>query len=317
MTTGTNLGHYRILDRLGKGGMGEVFLAEDTRLGRRIALKVLTEELASDNDWRQRFEREARAVAALNHPSIVTIYSVEESGGVLFLTLELVEGATLADRIPKGGLPLDQLLAIAIPLADAVGAAHQRGITHRDLKPANVMVTSERRVKVLDFGLAKLAEGEQAAMGVTVPAAAGRIMGTTAYMSPEQAEGKAVDPRSDVFSLGVMLYEMAVGDRPFKGDTQVSILSSILKDHPPSVTDIKHDLPRDLGRIVKRCLAKDPEDRYQTAKDLRNDLRTLKADLDSGAVQPVSGVTTPLSVDRPAPRRWLPRSPPWRWPSSG
>jgi Tol biopolymer transport system component len=310
MMTGTTLGHYRILDRLGKGGMGEVFLAEDTKLGRRVALKVLTEELASDTDWRQRFEREARAVAALNHPSIVTIHSVEDAGGILFLTLELVEGSTLADHIPKGGLPLDRLLSVAIPLADAVGAAHQRGITHRDLKPANVMITPDRRIKVLDFGLAKLAEGEQAAMGVTVPAAdltgVGRIMGTTAYMSPEQAEGKGVDPRSDVFSLGVMLYEMAVGERPFKGDTQVSILSAILKDNPPSVTDLKHELPRDLGRIVKRCLAKDPEDRYQTAKDLRNDLRTLKADLDSGAVQPVSGVTTPLSVDRPASRRWLP-----------
>ena len=310
MMTGTTLGHYRILDRLGKGGMGEVFLAEDTKLGRRVALKVLADELASDSDWRQRFEREARAVAAINHPSIVTIHSVEESDGVLFLTLELVEGATLADLIPTAGLPLDQLLAIATPLADAVGAAHQRGITHRDLKPANVMITPDRRVKVLDFGLAKLAESEQAAMGVTVPAAdltgAGRIMGTTAYMSPEQAEGKAVDPRSDVFSLGVMVYEMAIGERPFKGDTQVSILSAILKDHPPSVTDLKHDLPRDLGRIVRRCLAKDPEDRYQTAKDLRNDLRTLKADLDSGAVQPLSGVAAPLIAPRPATRQWLP-----------
>ena len=303
---GTSLGHYRILERLGKGGMGEVFLAEDTKLGRRVALKVLTEELASDTDWRQRFEREARAVAAINHPSIVTIHSVEEAGGVLFLTLELVEGSTLADQIPKDGMPLDRLLSIAIPLADAVGAAHQRGITHRDLKPANVMITPDRRVKVLDFGLAKLAESDQAAMGVTVPAAdltgAGRIMGTTAYMSPEQAEGKAVDPRSDVFSMGVMLYEMAIGERPFKGDTQVSILSSIIKDTPAPVTDRRHELPRDLDRIVKRSLAKDPEDRYQTAKDLRNDLRTLKADLDSGAVQPASGVVTPLAVPRPRAR---------------
>jgi Tol biopolymer transport system component len=307
---GTSLGHYKILERLGKGGMGEVFLAEDTKLGRRVALKVLTEELASDTDWRQRFEREARAVAALNHPSIVTIHSVEDAGGVLFLTLELVEGSTLAEQIPKDGMPLDRLLSIAIPLADAVGAAHQRGITHRDLKPANVMITPDRRIKVLDFGLAKLAESDHAEMGVTVPAAdltgAGRIMGTTAYMSPEQAEGKAVDPRSDVFSMGVMLYEMAVGERPFKGDTQVSILSSIIKDTPAPVSERRKELPRDLDRIVKHCLAKDPEDRYQTAKDLRNDLRTLKADLDSGAVQPVSGVATPISADRPAPRRRLP-----------
>ena len=166
---GTTLGHYRILERLGKGGMGEVFLADDTKLGRKVALKVLTEELASDGDWRQRFEREARAVAALNHPNIVTIHSVEEANGVLFLTLELVDGDTLASHIPPGGLPLDKILAFAIPLTDAVGAAHQRGITHRDLKPVNVMVTSDRRIKVLDFGLAKLAENEQAAMGVTMP----------------------------------------------------------------------------------------------------------------------------------------------------
>ena len=295
---GTTLGHYRILERLGKGGMGEVFLADDTKLGRKVALKVLTEELASDGDWRQRFEREARAVAALNHPNIVTIHSVEEASGVLFLTLELVDGDTLASHIPPGGLPLDKILAFAIPLTDAVGAAHQRGITHRDLKPVNVMVTSDRRIKVLDFGLAKLAETEQAAMGVTMPAdltGAGRIMGTTAYMSPEQAEGKAVDPRSDVFTLGVMLYEMAVGERPFKGDTQVSLLSSIIKDTPTAVTDLKKDLPRDLARIVGHCLAKDPEDRYQTAKDLRNDLRSLKTDLDSGAVQADSGVSRPVT----------------------
>jgi hypothetical protein len=299
---GTTLGHYRILERLGKGGMGEVFLADDTKLGRKVALKVLTEELASDGDWRQRFEREARAVAALNHPNIVTIHSVEEASGVLFLTLELVDGDTLASHIPPGGLPLDKILTFAIPLTDAVGAAHQRGITHRDLKPVNVMVTSDRRIKVLDFGLAKLAETEQAAMGVTMPAdltGAGRIMGTTAYMSPEQAEGKAVDPRSDVFTLGVMLYEMAVGERPFKGDTQVSLLSSIIKDTPTAVTDLKKDLPRDLARIVGHCLAKDPEDRYQTAKDLRNDLRSLKTDLDSGAVQADSGVRRPVTVSRP------------------
>jgi Tol biopolymer transport system component/tRNA A-37 threonylcarbamoyl transferase component Bud32 len=304
---GTTLGHYRILERLGKGGMGEVYLAEDTKLGRKVALKVLTEELASDADWRQRFEREARAVAAINHPSIVTIHSVEDTGGVLFLTLELVEGVTLADQIPASGMALDQLLAVAIPLADAVGAAHQRGITHRDLKPANVMVTPDRRVKVLDFGLAKVAETE-ASMGETVAAdltGAGRIMGTTAYMAPEQAEGKPVDPRSDVFSLGVILHEMAVGERPFKGDSQVSILSAIIKDQPPSITEIKTSLPRDLGRIVKHCLAKDPEDRYQTAKDLRNDLRALKADLDSGAVQPVSGVATAVTVTPPRSNRTM------------
>ena len=284
---GTSIAHYHIAEFLGKGGMGEVYAAEDTRLGRRVALKVLSRELAMDADRRERFEREARAVAALNHPNIVTIYSVEEAGGVPFLTLELVEGRTLDALIPPGGLPVDRILAYAIPLADAVGAAHQRGVTHRDLKPGNVMIGDDGRVKVLDFGLAKLKESN-ASLAASLPTqeltVEGRIVGSVAYMSPEQAEGKLVDPRSDVFSLGVVIFEMATSQRPFKGDTQVSLLSSIIKDTPSSLTDLKADLPRDLARIVRRCLSKDPEDRYQTAKDLRNDLRALKEDLSSGAV---------------------------------
>jgi len=299
---GRTLGHYRILELLGKGGMGEVYLAEDTKLQRRVALKVLSPELAGDGDRRERFEREARAAAALNHPNIVTIHSVEEADGVSFLTLELIDGQTLSGVIPSAGLPLDRLLAIAIPLADAVGAAHQRGITHRDLKPANVMVTSDNRVKVLDFGLAKLREelsqAAQAAMPTQELTGEGRILGTIAYMSPEQAEGRPVDPRTDVFALGVLIFEMATGERPFKGDTQLSVLSAILKDTPSSVTDVKRDLPRDLSRIVQRCLAKDPEDRYQSAKDLRNDLRALRDDLASGdlAVKSVSGAASPVAA---------------------
>ncbi len=246
---GTSIGHYHIVESLGKGGMGEVYAAEDTRLGRRVALKVLSPGLAMDADRRERFEREARAVAALNHPNIVTIYSVEEADGVPFLTLELVEGRTLDALIPLGGLPLDRILAYAIPLADAVGAAHQRGITHRDLKPGNVMIGDDGRVKVLDFGLAKLKESN-ASLAASLPTqeltGEGRIVGTVAYMSPEQAEGKPVDPRSDVFSLGVVLFEMATSQRPFKGDTQVSLLSAIIKDTPTSLTDLKADLPRDL-----------------------------------------------------------------------
>jgi serine/threonine protein kinase/Tol biopolymer transport system component len=294
---GNLLGHYRILELLGKGGMGEVYLAEDTHLGRRVAVKVLSRELAFDADRRERFEREARAAAALNHPNIVTIHSVEEADGVPFLTLELVDGRTLDSGIPAGGMPIERLLACAIQLADAVGTAHQRGVTHRDLKPANVMITTDGRVKVLDFGLAKLKEHAVATAAVLPTqelTGEGRIVGTVAYMSPEQAEGRPVDSRSDMFSLGVMLFEMATGERPFKGDTQVLLLSSIIKDTPRSITDLKAELPRDLARIVKRCLNKDPEDRYQTAKDLRNDLRALKDDLASGeSAAPSPGLHTP------------------------
>jgi Tol biopolymer transport system component len=295
---GTQLGHYRIERLLGSGGMGEVYVADDLRLGRRVALKILSTELAGDTSRRERFEREARAAATLNHPNIVTIHSVEEAGGVPFLTLELLDGKTLGEIIPAGGLPLDRLLTLAIPLADAVGAAHQAGITHRDLKPANVMVTSDGRVKVLDFGLAKLREEARANAETTLPTAAltgeGRIVGTVMYMSPEQAEGKPVDQRSDVFSLGIILYEMATGVRPFSGDTQLSILSSIMKDTPRPITEAREGIPRELSKIVNRCLAKDPEDRYQSAKDLRNDLRALKNELTSGEIVPVtsgSGVT--------------------------
>ena len=290
---GTAIGHYRIERLLGTGGMGEVYLAHDTKLGRDVALKVLSATVAIDPDRRARFEREARAAAALNHPNIVTIHSVEEIDGTPFLTLEVVDGRTLSEVIPEGGLPLDRVLALGIPLADAVGAAHQRGITHRDLKPANVMVTTDGRLKILDFGLAKVKEDVRLAAEAGMPTAAltgdGRIVGTVAYMSPEQAEGKPVDQRSDVFSLGIILYEMATGGRPFSGDTHMSTLSAIIKDTPKSVSEVRAGLPREFSKIVNRCLAKDVEDRYQSAKDLRNDLRALKNDLTSGDIQPISG----------------------------
>ena len=286
LAIGQIISHYRIVRRLGAGGMGEVFLADDTRLGRQVALKVLASETATDSDRRARFEREARAVAALNHPGIITIHSVEEDQGLLFLTMEVVEGDTLSERIPPEGLPLDELLKISIPLTDAVGTAHQRGITHRDLKPGNVMIGHDGRVKVLDFGLAKQqlsdALGHETALPTANLTGEGRILGTVAYMAPEQALGKLVDQRSDIFSLGVVLFEMATGQKPFSGDSNVSVLSAVLKDTPPLVTDLRPHLPRELGRMVKRCLAKDPEERYQTAKDLRNDLKALKEDSDSG-----------------------------------
>ena len=304
MNAGETVGHYRILEPLGKGGMGEVFLAEDTRLHRRVALKVLPGILGSDPDARQRFEREAQAVAAINHPGIVTIHSVEEHGGRLLLTMELVDGKPLGEIIPRGGMPLDRLLRLGIEVADALAAAQQRGITHRDVKPANIMVTGSGRAKVLDFGLAKVHEAQAAQSTDDLTRTAsditgeGKIVGTVAYMSPEQAEGKVVDPRSDIFSLGVVLHEMATGEKPFRGDTNVSVISAIIKDTPVPITDSNPNLPADLARIVRRCLAKDPERRYQTAADLRNELEELRQDTASGIV----------TIARPTARGRAPRT---------
>jgi Tol biopolymer transport system component len=309
LAAGVRLGSYEIVSALGAGGMGEVYRARDPRLKRDIAIKVLPDTTAADPERCARLEREAQSIAALNHPNIVTIHSVEEADGVLFLTMEYVDGKSLSELIVKGGLPLAQILKLAIPLADAISAAHQKGITHRDLKPANVMVTPDGRAKVLDFGLAKLMEATPVEIGVTgLPTAAltgeGRIVGTVAYMSPEQAEGRPIDHRSDIFSLGVMLYEMATGERPFKGDTSVSVISSIVKDTPRSVTEINPALPRDVGRIVRRALAKDPEYRYQTAKDLRNDLEDFKHAVESGELLAPTAV-----AEVPRGRSWP------RWPA--
>jgi Tol biopolymer transport system component len=285
---GATLGHYRILEKIGAGGMGEVWLAEDGRLKRRVALKVLPAWTAADPERRQRFEREAQAIAALNHPNIVTIFSVETEGDTPFLTMELVEGKPLSALIPVAGMALERILDLATPLADAVAVAHAQGITHRDLKPDNIMVTPDGTVKVLDFGLAKLQEAPapEADGETSLPTATltreGRIMGTAAYMSPEQAEGKAVEPASDVFSLGVILYEMATGRRPFGGETPISTISSILRDDPVPVTEVKTDLPRHLGRIIRRCLAKDPTRRYVTARGVRNELEILREEVEAG-----------------------------------
>jgi serine/threonine protein kinase len=305
---GTHLGSYEITSLLGKGGMGEVYRARDPNLKRDVAIKVLPESVARDPDSLARFRREAQSIAALNHPNIVTIYSVEDADGVVFFTMELVEGKPLGDVIGKRGLPLARLLQLAIPLADAVSAAHQKGITHRDLKPANVMVRADGRVKVLDFGLAKLLElapVDVAASGLPTEGLTGegRIVGTVAYMSPEQAEGKRTDPRSDVFSLGVMLYEMATGERPFKGDTTISTMTSILRDTPRAITDINPELPRDLALIVRRCLAKNPDQRTQSARDLRNQLEDLQHTVDSGELFPPA--TTPRVPRGRSSWRWV------------
>jgi tetratricopeptide (TPR) repeat protein/TolB-like protein len=285
---GRTLGSYRVIGSLGSGGMGEVYLAEDVRLARRVALKVLPAETARDPERLLRFEREARTVAQLTHPGIVTLHSIEEADGLRFLTMEHVEGETLGRAIPAHGFPMERLLGLAIALTDAVAAAHRQGVLHRDLKPDNVMLTLDGRLKVLDFGLAKLRLGDPPGLeddtlretaSVTQD---GRILGTVAYMSPEQAQGLPVDHRSDIFSLGIVLYEMATGERPFKGGTNLSVLSSILKDTPRAVSELRPELPRPLARMVQRCLEKRPEDRYQSLSDLRRDLEDLKRDVDSG-----------------------------------
>jgi len=289
LSSGSSLGTYTIVAPLGTGGMGEVYRAHDPRLGRDVALKVLPAEMARDPSRLERFTREARAIAALNHPHIVTIYSTEEADGIRFLTMELVEGQSLDALIPANGMPLARFLELALPLADALNAAHQKRITHRDLKPANVIVASDGRLKVLDFGLASvstnLPRDFSPAELVTSPQVTtpGTIIGTMPYMSPEQVEGKQLDHRTDLFSLGVMFHEMLVGTRPFSGESSPQLMSSILRDTPSSTNDLRMDVPDALSRLVARCLEKQPDDRVQTARDIYNELRHVQKQLESGS----------------------------------
>ena len=303
---GKTLSHYKLLEKLGAGGMGEVYLAEDTTLKRQVALKVLPPDLAGSQERLDRFQREAEALAALDHPNIVTIHTVEEAEGVRFLTMQRVEGERLSEKIPKGGMSLRRVFEVAIPLADALAAAHDKGVIHRDLKPGNIMVTREGRVKVLDFGLAKLrleSDRIEASELPTEPLTEeGRILGTIPYMSPEQLEGKDLDSRSDIFSLGVILYEMATGKRPFRGNTSVSLITAIIRDTPQEVDAQRDDLPHHLSRVVSRCLAKDPARRYQSALDVRNELEDLEREVASGVVSSSSGEAA--TAPRP-PRRYV------------
>jgi eukaryotic-like serine/threonine-protein kinase len=287
LAVGTSLGPYKILSALGSGGMGEVYCARDTKLERDVAIKVLPRHVAHDPHARERFEREAHAVAALNHPHIVTIFSTEEADGVRFMTMELVEGRTLDQLIPRSGVSLAQFFDIAIAVADALSAAHRKHLTHRDLKPANVMVSDEGRVKVLDFGLARSAEPDGGRVDADATrlqlTAEGTILGTLPYMSPEQIEAKPLDARSDIFSLGVMLYEMVTGARPFGGDSSPALMSSILKDRPSPVRERRPDVPGDVSGLIDRCLEKQSRDRIQTATEILTELKAQRRAWETGA----------------------------------
>jgi len=280
---GKKVAHYEVLARIGAGGMGEVYRALDLRLQREVAIKILPSELASSSDERERLKREARTLAALNHPNIVTVYSVEQEAGTHFVIMELLDGETLDRIVPKGGLSQERFLDLALQLLDAMRAAHRQGVVHRDLKPANIMITSDQRLKVLDFGLAKFfldgtAEGsssKQKDLSTRYLTQPGFILGTISYLSPEQAQGRPLDGRSDIFSLGIIFYQMITGRHPFPGENSATIISSILRDTPAPIGDSEALWLRRMHRILERCLQKDPEQRYQQVSDIIDDLIAL------------------------------------------
>ncbi|HSP93465.1 MAG TPA: WD40 repeat domain-containing serine/threonine protein kinase, partial [Thermoanaerobaculia bacterium] len=300
ISAGSRLGPYEVLSPLGAGGMGEVWLARDPRLGREVAIKVLPEDVSSDRDRVKRFELEARAASALNHPNIVTIHEVGEAQGRAYLVMERVEGQTLAEILHEGPLPIRRLLSIGAQAADGLARAHEGGIVHRDLKPQNLMVTKDGFVKILDFGLAKLVSSETSAAGLTeAPTAtgAGTVLGTVGYMSPEQASGKPLDHRSDQFSLGAILYEMATGRRAFQRNTPVETLSAIIREDPEPVGHQNPRAPAPLRWTIERCLAKNPEDRYVSTRDLARDLASIRDHL-SEASTSAEAITAPPRLRR-------------------
>ncbi len=299
LQAGTMLGHYQVLSAIGAGGMGEVYRARDKTLGREVAIKVLPEELSRDPERLSRFEREAKLLASLNHPAIATLHGLETFRETPFLVMELVDGRTLDDVMAEGRLAIDAFLSSALPIAEAVAEAHRGGVTHRDLKPGNVMVSASGRIKVLDFGLAKdvIPSSTPEAPTAALVTRQGVVLGTVPYMSPEQLQGKPVEPASDVFSLGVMFYEMATGQRPFQGSSQIELASSILRDRPRAASDLVEGLPLGLDRVLERCLEKDPAQRYSSAIELREAIFELREQVGGRGTEP-AGIPTPVSATK-------------------
>src|SRR5260370_22869845 len=306
LTSGNRLGPHEILSAIGAGGMGEVYKARDTRLNRTVAIKVLPPHLADRSELRERFEREARTIASLNHPHICTLYDIGQQDGVDYLVMEDLEGETLAHRLLKGSLPLEQVLQFAIEISDALDKAHRKGVTHRDLKPGNIMLTKSG-AKLLDFGLAKLRQDaapttplSQLPTAEDAITAQGSILGTLQYMAPEQLEAKEADARTDIFAFGAVVYEMATGKKAFAGKSSASVMAKILEAEPPSMSSLQPMTPPALDRVVKKCLAKEPEDRWQSAKDLTDELQWIAAQ-SASRTAPAAAPATPA---RTSPR-WV------------
>ena len=275
---GNTLSHYKMIEKLGQGGMGEVYLAEDSRLDRKVALKILPQHLSDRAELRERFEREARAVSRLNHPHICTLYDIGEQDGIHYLVMEHLVGETLEARLAKGALPLEQTLQYAIQIGDALDKAHRQGVVHRDLKPGNIMLTKSG-AKLLDFGLAKLQAADTPTNLSALPTeqanltAEGTILGTLQYMAPEQLEGKEADGRTDIFAFGAMVYEMATGKKAFGGKSQASLIAAIMGQDPRPMAELQPMTPQLLDWVVKRCLEKEPDERWQSAADLMAGLK--------------------------------------------
>src|SRR5262245_2718821 len=306
---GTSLGSYRVLAKLGEGGMGEGYLADDERLRRKVALKVLPIAFAGDPDRRQRFEREVRAVSALNHPNIVTLFDLGRDGDRYFMATEFIDGCTLREHLrERKKLPIEDAIKSAGQCAEALSSAHAAGIVHRDIKPENVMIRHDGYVKVLDFGLATTAaastpDADTQTM-LAVITTAGVVVGTMGYLSPEQARGQPIDARTDIFSLGVVFYEMLTGTQPFAGTTPSDTIAAVLRGEPPPLGNAIDDPPEGLERIVARALAKDRDARYATMVEFARDLQLLAGDLALGAHQHRRSQTTPGT--RNGPQRWIP-----------